>query len=235
MRTILFVVGVLLASFSSLRAESKPSEIVDFIKDITIRNIATTKPGIFCRWDEPIAVTVHGGTGEQVKMVEESIKDINNALGNSSKKLRYVGPNKKANAETYVFFAPQSEFAKLAVDYKFTHFDATPFFRSSRSSMQDTITEMHICIDPSQAEDNKKLHRRILQMLTKGIGMRGKSDFLFDGIFSDTYVQHGGNPALTDDEKKTIYFCMTQLKPGMNEKQIEALVMKNLSKLPSKK
>lgn len=207
--------ALLLSACSAERGERLYSEKTNLARQFVHAVLHASEfggDGGCARFGGPATVSFFSGSSEEKALLERTIQKTNRALAATPMRLN-LGSDHDFSAQIHVYYAPVSEFTKIAESEGFTYIPGNSGFFWSFWNEDHEIVRSVVLI----ANDylyGSMLESVTLEELTQSLGPAGDQSLVKDSIFYETSWDPGFATEYSELDVQTLQFLYRDINPG---------------------
>lgn len=199
-----------------LKPDSKESK---WVQQIVLGPEFGGQGRVSSRWANSPALSVFNGTGEQNRLVAKTVAHINTTLAKTPiKEIQLLGPN-ASEASIRVYFAPKSEFKKIAARHRFNYSGNDPGYFYTFWNGRHEIYSAYVLLASDKLKD-AKLRHYTLEEIVQSLGLSNDSPEFSDSVFYETSSHFGDAESLSTRDSKLVKLFYTHIKPGSRRREV---------------
>ena len=177
------------------------------------------------RWTRAPSLSVFGASIEQAKVIAAVVEDINSALAKTAiRGINLIEPD-TGEADIRVYFSPLAEFPKIAKREKFNYAKGNIGYVYIKWNRKREIFDGTVLLASDRLR-GKNLRHFALEEITQSLGPLNDSADLRDSIFYSGPDGGGNAQRLSQRDRELLALLYSDLKPGSNERQVQAAIQK---------
>lgn len=175
--------------------------------------------GSIARFARSPRISVFGADANRRSMVQSAVGQINQAISRSGIQMS-VGAENDRSADMLVYYAPMTDFARIAQENGFQYYSGNSGFFWIFWNGSHEITKSIVCI-ATDVLSSTQLQSVTLEELTQAMGAVNDQNFVQDSIFFESPNDSGYAMQLGALDRDLLDFLYTKLRPGLSATQVD--------------